>query len=141
MSDNSKPSKSHFSSIRFGALAAVLTLTLSSCATIGTDKTIHFSVTGIISAMATCLADEKGAVLAGIATGMGAGLAKEAYDTMPNGSGFDGEDLIADAFGTGAGTLIGYALCHQAPPAKATVIDNDPATNQLIIDTLKLTNS
>ena len=98
--------------IKTGVSVVALGFLLSGCVSIGTDKVLHVSATGFISMMATCLADEDVAIATGAASGFGAGLAKEAYDSRSGGSGFSGEDLLADGIGAGVGTAIGYGLCH-----------------------------
>ncbi|HHS81932.1 MAG TPA: hypothetical protein ENJ68_00295 [Devosia sp.] len=115
-------------------LSGLLVLPLiSGCVTMGSDKVMHVSATGIISFVATCLADKDTALAAGAGTGMGAGLAKEVYDSRPGGTGFSGEDLLADAAGTGLGTALGYGLCHgrKAPASGASdsVAQNDGAAS------------
>ncbi len=115
-------------------LSGLLVLPLvSGCVTMGSDKAMHVSATGIISFVATCLADKDVALAAGAGTGMGAGLAKEAYDSRPGGTGFSGGDLLADAAGTGIGTALGYGLCHgrtaAANGASDTIAQNDGAAS------------
>ncbi len=103
---------------RIGAIAktsfAILSVgvLLSGCVSIGSDKVLHFSATGVISMLTTCLADEEVAIVSGAAAGFGAGFAKEVYDGRSGGSGFSGEDLLADGIGAGVGTALGYQLCH-----------------------------
>lgn len=103
---------------QIGAIAktsfAILTLfvLLSGCVSIGSDKILHFSAAGLISILATCMVNEEVAIVTGAAAGLGAGLVKEAYDASRGGSGFSGEDLLADGIGAGVGTTLGYQLCH-----------------------------
>ncbi len=94
------------------AMALMFSGILSGCASVGTDKLMHFGATGIISILATCLSEPDTSIAIGAAAGMGAGFAKEVYDARPGGSGFDAGDLLADGLGTGAGTALGYGLCH-----------------------------
>lgn len=91
----------------------MLSSILSSCASVGTDKLLHFGATGIISVLATCFSEPDNSLVVGAATGVGAGFAKEIYDARPGGSGFDGADLLADGLGAGAGTALGYTMCHR----------------------------
>ncbi len=98
---------------------------LSGCVSIGADKVLHFSASGAISMLATCLADREQAVIVGAGAGFGAGLAKEVYDARPGGSGFSGEDLLADGLGAGVGTAIGYGLCHGQPVSSGAAPGSD----------------
>lgn len=101
-----------FQIAKSGVFAIAMFSVLSGCASVGTDKFMHFGATGIISAFVTCLSEPEYSIVAGGAAGIGAGLAKEVYDSRPGGSGFDGADLLADGLGAGVGTAIGYNLCH-----------------------------
>ncbi len=131
---------SKFSLLRFGALLVAFPLVVSGCASLGQnetffgkDKILHFSVTGVIAAVATCIADKPSAIVIGGAAGLGAGLAKELYDGMPGGSGFSSDDMIANTLGTGAGVLVGYALCHPAPPPQKPELIEFEKTNEILL--------
>ncbi len=130
--------KTSLKTLRFGALAISLSLALSGCMTLSSDKALHFSATGAISALAACVADEEYAIAAGAAAGMGAGIAKEVYDDFPGGSGFSMEDIFADAMGTTAGTFIGYSLCHPAPEPKNPELIEYEETNDILVKAMKL---
>ncbi len=119
-------------------MVASLSLVLSGCMSLTSDKALHFSATGAISALAACIADKEIALAAGAGAGLGAGLAKEIYDNAPGGTGFSTQDMFANALGTGVGTLLGYSLCHPAPaPQKPDLIEYE-MTNNILVETLKL---
>ncbi len=122
--------------LRFGALAIAFPLVISGCTSFGSDKALHFSATGVIAALATCVADRPSAIAVGGAAGLGAGLAKELYDGMPGGTGFSSDDMIANVLGTSAGVLVGYALCHPAPPPPEPELTEFEKTNELLLKSL-----
>jgi putative lipoprotein len=72
------------------------------------DKILHFAGSAAISAITYAITDD--AKIA-IAVGLGAGLAKELYDSRKGGTGFDKRDLAADALGVATG--LGLAVTFE----------------------------
>ncbi len=138
MANNISDKKTLKSSLRFGAMAISLSLVLSGCMSLTSDKAIHFSATGAVAALAACIADEEIALAAGAGVGIGVGLAKELYDDIPGGTGFSMEDMFANALGTGVGTFIGYSLCHPKPAPQKPDLIEDEVTNDILVEALKL---
>ena len=82
---------------------------------IGDDKYMHFAGGAGISMLAGCIfhditGDLQESVKFAAATGLGAGLFKELYDSRRGGSGFDTPDLLFTAAGTVLGTYLTYVI-------------------------------
>ncbi len=82
---------------------------------IGDDKYYHFVAGTGVSMMAGCLFhDATGNLNRSIkfaaASGLGAGLFKELYDSREGGSGFDTPDLLFTASGAVVGTYLTYII-------------------------------
>ena len=82
---------------------------------IGDDKYMHFAAGTGVSMLAGCLfydatSDLQESVKFAAATGLGAGLFKELYDSRRGGSGFDTPDLLFTAAGTVLGTYLTYII-------------------------------
>jgi len=82
---------------------------------IGDDKYMHFTAGAGVSMLAGCLfydatSDLQESVKFAAATGLGAGLFKELYDSRRGGSGFDTPDLLFTAAGTVLGTYLTYII-------------------------------
>jgi len=80
---------------------------------IGDDKYMHFAAGTGVSMLAGCLfhdatRDLNRSIKFSAATGIGAGLFKELYDSRKGGSGFDTPDLLF----TAAGAVLGTYLTH-----------------------------
>lgn len=80
---------------------------------IGDDKYMHFAAGAGVSMLAGCVfhditGDLNKSVKFAAATGLGAGLFKELYDTRKGGSGFNTPDLLF----TAAGAVLGTYLTH-----------------------------
>ena len=74
------------------------------------DKQKHFAVTSVIGFASSNIAYHYGytkveSFWVGVAVAMSAGVGKELYDSRSGGSGFDMEDLGADALGATFGSL------------------------------------
>ncbi len=82
---------------------------------IGDDKYKHFIAGTGVSMMAGCLfydatRDLQESVKFAAASGLGAGLFKELYDSREGGSGFDTPDLLFTAAGAALGTYLTYII-------------------------------
>lgn len=80
---------------------------------IGDDKYMHFTAGTGVSMLAGCFfyditGDLQESVKFAAASGLGAGLFKELYDSRKGGSGFDTPDLLF----TAAGAVLGTYLTH-----------------------------
>ena len=80
---------------------------------IGDDKYMHFAAGTGVSMLAGCLfhdatADLNRSIKFAAASGIGAGLFKELYDSRKGGSGFNTPDLLF----TAAGAVLGTYLTH-----------------------------
>ena len=80
---------------------------------IGDDKYMHFAAGTGVSMLAGCLfhdatRDLNRSIKFAAASGIGAGLFKELYDSRKGGSGFDTPDLLF----TAAGAVLGTYLTH-----------------------------
>ena len=82
---------------------------------IGDDKYMHFTAGAGVSMMAGCLfydatGDLQESVKFAAASGLGAGLFKELYDSRRGGSGFDTPDLLFTTAGAVLGTYLTYVI-------------------------------
>ena len=82
---------------------------------IGDDKYMHFTAGTGVSMMAGCLfhdatGDLNRSMKFAAASGVGAGLFKELYDTRKGGSGFNTPDLLFTAAGAVLGTYLTYII-------------------------------
>lgn len=82
---------------------------------IGDDKYKHFMAGTGVSMMAGCLfydatKDLQESVKFAAASGLGAGLFKELYDSRKGGSGFDTPDLLFTTAGAVLGTYLTYVI-------------------------------
>jgi putative lipoprotein len=74
------------------------------------DKQQHIQVTALISLMTSSVAHEMGYTTTqsfwiGVASALAVGLGKELYDSRKSGTGFSGEDMMADGIGGTLGAL------------------------------------
>ena len=82
---------------------------------IGDDKYMHFAAGTGVSMLAGCLfhdatGDLNRSIKFAAASGLGAGLFKELYDTRKGGSGFSTPDLLFTAAGAALGTYLTYII-------------------------------
>ena len=82
---------------------------------IGDDKYMHFTAGTGVSMLAGCFfyditGDLQESVKFAAASGLGAGLFKELYDSRKGGSGFDTPDLLFTAAGTVVGAYLTYII-------------------------------
>lgn len=82
---------------------------------IGDDKYMHFAAGTGISMLAGCVfhditGDLNKSIKFAAASGIGAGLFKELYDTRKGGSGFNTPDLLFTAAGAVLGTYLTYVI-------------------------------
>ena len=72
------------------------------------DKVVHASVSGAVAVVAAeVLADTDHPILYPFMVSFAAGVLKEVYDSRKGGTGFDKNDLAADAIGAGVGAVVG----------------------------------
>ncbi len=82
---------------------------------IGDDKYMHFAAGTGVSMLAGCLfhdatGDLNRSMKFAAASGVGAGLFKELYDSRKGGSGFNTPDLLFTAAGAALGTYLTYII-------------------------------
>ena len=82
---------------------------------IGDDKYMHFAAGTGVSMLAGCVfhditGDLNKSIKFAAASGIGAGLFKELYDTRKGGSGFNTPDLLFTAAGAVLGTYLTYVI-------------------------------
>jgi len=100
-------------------LALILILSLANTEEVSflkqEDKQKHIGYTFALGAAGSMIAEEYGVTpiesfFWGLGTALAAGLAKEVYDSRDGGSGFNGNDMMANALGGalggGAGTVL-----------------------------------
>ena len=79
------------------------------------DKQQHMKGTAVIAFMSSVVANELGYTVnqsfwIGVASALAVGLAKETYDSRSGGTGFSGQDMVADAIGGTLGALPVFIL-------------------------------
>ncbi len=84
---------------------------------LGPDKAKHFAACTVLAGAgygggALLFEAPEARWLTGAGLAMGAGLAKELYDTRPGGTGFSTKDLVWDAVGTATGLGVAFLVDH-----------------------------